>query len=66
LNTKFIKILTAQVTSVTASYKEKIQHRPQNIVTVPLLQSGIVTIDEVPHAQQTSDLRGHHKVGYGA
>jgi len=31
-----------------------------------LLQSGIVTINEVPHTHQTFDLRGHHKVGDGA
>jgi len=31
-----------------------------------LLQSGIVTINEVPHAQQTSNLGGRHQVGYGA
>jgi len=31
-----------------------------------LLQSGIVTINEVQYAQQTFDFRGHHKVGDGA
>jgi len=31
-----------------------------------LLQSGVVKINEVPHAQQTSNIRGRHQIGYGA
>ena len=31
-----------------------------------MLQSGVVTIDEDPHAQQTSDICERHHVDYGA
>jgi len=30
-----------------------------------LLQCGIVTIDEVPHAEQTFDVCERYRVGYG-
>jgi len=29
-----------------------------------LTQSGVVTIGEVPHTRQTSDIRERHNVGY--
>jgi len=64
VNIKFIKILSRHVTqALQHSCKQKIDHKPQNFVTDALLQSGIVTIDEVPHAKQASDLRIRHHVG---
>ena len=54
LNIKFIKILSTQV--LQHSHKEEFSYRPQTFS-----QSGVVTIDEVLHAQQCSDVREGHQ-----
>jgi len=43
------------------SHKQKFCHRPRKSIS----QSDVVTIDDLPHAQQTSDVRECHHVGYG-